>query len=116
MYARIAELERQAADRRAQVLSHSWQEVLDRELAGIFAEFIAALHAVRPSLTAGDVKLCCLSLVPMSTFGRALCFGSTETNIIKQRKHKIKRKLTTDDGGRQLFEFIFTLRSQIPHL
>jgi succinate dehydrogenase/fumarate reductase flavoprotein subunit len=115
VYAEIAELERQPADRRARVLSLSRQEALDAELADHFAEFAGLLCEVCPALTAGDVKLCCLSLTPLSTFGRALCFGSTETNIIKQRKHKIKRKLTTDDG-RQLFDFIFAPRDQMPHL
>ena len=108
VFAEIADLERQPADRRARVLSLSRQEVLDAELAETFPEFMAELRAAYPSLTAGDVKLCCLSLTGLSTFGRALCFGSTETNVVKQRKHKIKRKLTTDDAGRQLFDFIFS--------
>jgi hypothetical protein len=109
IYAEIVELERQPADRRARVLSFARQEVLDTELAEHFGEFAGLLREVCPVLTPGDVKLCCLSLTPLSTFGRALCFGSTETNIIKQRKHKIKRKLTTDQG-RQLFDFIFAPR------
>jgi hypothetical protein len=49
-----------------------------------------------------------LSLAGLSSFGRALCFGSTETSIVKQRKHKIKRKMATNEGGRQLFEFIYS--------
>lgn len=110
VYTEIAELERQRADRRAQVLSNVRQQALDAVLAGAFSEFMAELRAAYPSLTPGDVKLCCLSLVPLSSFGRAICFGSTETNIIKQRKHKIKRKLASDDAGRELFEFIFAAR------
>jgi hypothetical protein len=116
IYAGITELERQTPDRRARVLPLSRQEALDAALAEHFSGFAEQLRAACPALTAGDVKLCCLSLVPLSTFGRALCFGSTETNIIKQRKHKIKQKLTADEAGRQLFGFIFAQRGQIPHL
>jgi len=110
VYAEVAELERQPADRHARVLSHSRQEALDGELARVFHRFIAELRTECPSLTDGDVKLCCLSLVPLSSFGRALCFGSTETNIIKQRKHKIKRKMDTREDAHSLFEFIFAPR------
>jgi hypothetical protein len=110
IYAEIAGLALQTPDRSAKVLSHARQEVLDAELTETFAAFTAELRADYPSLTAGDVKLCCLSLSGLSSFGRALCFGSTETNIVKQRKHKIKQKLTADEGGRRLFDFIFTPR------
>jgi hypothetical protein len=110
IYAEIAALAMQTQGRNARVLSHARQEALDVELAETFAEFATELRAVCPSLTAGDVKLCCLSLTGLSSFGRALCFGSVETNVVKQRKHKIKRKLTTDDVGRQLFDFIFSPR------
>jgi hypothetical protein len=110
IYAEIAGLALQTPGKSAKVLNHARQEVLDAELAETFAEFTAELRAGYPSLTAGDVKLCCLSLSGLSSFGRALCFGSTETNIIKQRKHKIKQKLTADEGGRRLFDFIFAPR------
>ncbi len=116
VYAEIARLAAQNPGREARVLSHSRQEALNGVLAETFDGFAATLREVCPALTAGDVKLCCLSLTGLSSFGRALCFGSTETNIIKQRKHKIKRKLASDDTGRELFEFIFSPRDQIPHL
>jgi hypothetical protein len=106
----IARLAAQKPGREARVLSLARQEVLDGELALRFLDFAARLRAEYPALTAGDIKLCCLSLVPLSTFARALCFGSVESNIIKQRKHTIKKKLGGSPHGRALFEFIFGTR------
>ncbi len=107
IYAEIVELAQQPANRSARVLTVTRQQVLDQELAAVFADFAARLRTDFPSLTTGDVKLCCLSLLPLSSFSRALCFGSTETNIIKQRKHQIKKKLAATQGH-ELFEFIFS--------
>jgi hypothetical protein len=110
VWAEIAELAAQRRGREARVLTTARQEVLDAELAERFAGFAAALREGWPALTGGDVKLCCLSLLPLSPFGRALCFGSTETNIVKQRKHTIKKKLGEDERGRAMFDFVFTPR------
>ncbi len=109
IYAEIVELSNQKADRNARVLSLVRQDDLDGELERSFAQFRKFLREEYSALTAGDIKLACLSLVPLTSFGRALCWGSTETNIIKQRKHQIKKKLSTP-SGRALFEFIFSLR------
>ncbi len=103
----IVALAAQKPGREARVLTLSRQEALDGELGEVFSDLAATLRADYPALTAGDVKLCCLSLLPLSSFGKALCWGSTETNIIKQRKHTIKKKLWGDERGRALFEFIF---------
>ncbi len=110
VWAEITELAGQEAGRGAKVMSLARQEALDRELARAFAGYGERLREECPALTAGDVKLCCLSLLPLSSFGRALCYGSTETNIIKQRKHQIKKKLATARNGHELFEFIFSGR------
>jgi hypothetical protein len=107
IYAEIATLSAQNQGRDARVLTSARQDALHGELAEVFSDFSAHLRTDYPTLTAGDVKLCCLSLTGLSPFGRALCWGSTETNIIKQRKHTIKKKLAADPRGRALFEFIF---------
>jgi hypothetical protein len=107
IYAEIVELGAQTPGREARVLTLTRQQVLDGVLADVFSDFGTRLREEYPALTAGDVKLCCLSLAGLSPFARALCYGSTETNIVKQRKHTIKRKLAADARGRGLFEFIF---------
>ncbi len=88
--------------REAKVLSLARQEVLNGELKRVFAGFRERLRHDFPALTVGDVNFCCLSLAGLSTFARALCFGSTETNIVKQRKHKIKAKMNP-----ATFAFVF---------
>jgi hypothetical protein len=110
IWSEVVALAAQTPGRAARVLTSARQEVLDEALTATFSDFAAALRKNYPTLTAGDVKLCCLSLLPLSVFGRALCYGSTETNIIKQRKHTIKRKLTTDPHGNRIFDFIFEKR------
>ncbi len=96
IYAEIVDLALQSRGRGARVMPLARQEALDRELAVGFAHFAVRLQSEYPSLTAGDVKLCCLSLAGLSTWARALCFGSTETNIIKAQ---IQDK--TQDGTRR---------------
>ncbi len=110
IYDEVTALASQKPGREARVLTAPRQDALDAELAAVFADFASHLRTVCPSLTSGDVKLCCLSLLPLSPFGRALCWGSTETNIVKQRKHTIKKKLCLDPVGRALFNFIFDAR------
>lgn len=112
IWAEIVSLAAQKPGREARVLPSARQEVLDGELSERFSDFAARLRADYPTLTAGDVKLCCLSLLPLSPFARALCFGSTETNIVKQRKHTIKKKMAGETPGRELFEFIFEAREE----
>ena len=113
LWAEITELAGQPRGRGARVMSLAKQEALERELAVGFAHFAVRLQSEYPSLTAGDVKLCCLSLAGLSTWARALCFGSTETNIGQQRKYKVKRKMELDPHGKPdprgaaLFDFIF---------
>jgi hypothetical protein len=105
----IAALAAQKPGREARVMTLGRQDALDDALDSAFGDFAEALRTAYPTLTAGDIKLCELSLLPLSSFGKALCYGSTETNIIKQRKHTIKKKLA-DPRGRALFDFIFAER------
>jgi hypothetical protein len=109
MWSEITALAAQKPGREARVMTLARQDALDEALDSAFGDFAEALRTAYPTLTAGDIKLCELSLLPLSSFGKALCYGSTETNIIKQRKHTIKKKLA-DPSGRALFTFIFAER------
>jgi hypothetical protein len=113
MWAEVSALAAQRPGRDAQVLTIARQDALDGELAAVFRAFAADLPVACPSLTAGDVKFMCLSLAGLSAFGRALCFGSTETNIVKQRKYTIKKKLAADAHTRALFEFVFGVNRRV---
>lgn len=105
IWAELLELSAQKSGREARVLTLLRQNALDTALEEYFGGFANRLRAECESLTAGDVKFCCLSLLPLTAFGKALCFGSTETNIVKQRKHTIKKKLSP-----AIFDFVFVQR------
>ncbi len=109
VYAEITELARQKRSRDTKILNAARQGVLEEKLGEVFAEFISELKSTC-TLTDNDVKLCCLSLLPLSTFAKSICFGSVEANIVKQRKHQIKKKMGDTREGAALFEFIFASR------
>ena len=110
VYREIKQLEKQQRSRECRVLSYLKQEELQYEMDRAFEFFQHDLHSLGVNLTANDIKLCCLSLLPLSTYCKALCFGSTETGIIKQRKHYIKKKMKQESDNASLFDFIFSQR------
>jgi|GEM_PF-6481575 hypothetical protein len=110
IYATIKQLEKQQENGQCRVLTYERQDLLEKELDRVFENFQKELCEIDANLTANDIKLCCLSLLPLSTYAKAVCFGSTETNIIKQRKHYIKKKMTQESDNVLLFDFIFSPR------
>lgn len=110
IYGEIKKLEKQQKNRECRVLSYSKQEELQFEMDKVFEFFQHDLNNLEINLTSNDIKLCCLSLLPLSTYCKALCFGSTETGIIKQRKHYIKKKMKQASDSALLFDFIFSQR------
>lgn len=110
IYTEIKHFEEQQNSIECPVLTYDKQDQLNEELGRIFKDFQFALREINAKLTDNDIKLCCLSLLPLSNYGKAVCFGSTETSIIKQRKHYIKKKMTQDSDELLLFNFIFNSR------
>lgn len=112
IYEEIIELGKQKKDKNIKILTYNKQDILKEELDRIFNDFIQDLNDSEANLTENDIKLCCLSLLPLTTLTKALCYGSTEINIIKQRKHQIKKKLANKPENLSLFEFIFATRKE----
>lgn len=112
IYEEITELGKQKKDKNIKILTYNKQDTLKEELDRIFDDFIQDLKDREANLTENDIKLCCLSLLPLTTLTKALCYGSTEINIIKQRKHQIKKKLANKPENLSLFEFIFATRKE----
>jgi hypothetical protein len=108
LYAEIKALENQGRDKNAKVLNYEKQNLLEKELNRTFTNFQSTLMDSGAKLTQNDIKLCCLSLLPINNWAKALCFGSTDISIVKQRKHYIKQKMTKDSDNLSLFEFIFS--------
>lgn len=112
IYEEILELGEQKKGREMMILNNRKQNILDEELNKIFREFIDDMMQIDSNLTENDLKLCCLSLLPLNSRTKAICYGSTEINIIKQRKHQIKKKMSRKPENLLLFDFIFTTREQ----
>lgn len=112
IYKEIKVLEKQDRTRDVKVLTYEKQAQLQREFDRYFENFQRDLHGMDVKLSENDIKLCCLSLLPVSSFGKALCFGSTEINVIKQRKYYLKKKMTEDSDNKLLFDFIFSVRKE----
>lgn len=110
IYKEIVELGKQQRDKHVKVLSYQKQDILKKELDKYFDKFIRQIQEISPNLTENDVKLCCLSLLPLDAFPKALCYGSTEVNIIKQRKHQIKKKMAITPANTEFFAFVFDVR------
>lgn len=111
IYKDIVELGQQEKTKAVKVLSYTHQATLQQELHASFKDFIASIRNLDANLTENDIKLCCLSLLPLTSFAKVLCYGSTEINIIKQRKHQIKKKLCKNAENKCFFESIFANRN-----
>ena len=89
------------------VLKVEEQIILQEEISLCFSEFTQSLQEVCPQLNDDDIKLCCLTKLGLSLNVICLCFGSTNTNSIRQRKYKLKKKLTEESNNVELFYSIF---------
>jgi len=110
IYHEISVLGEQKKTNDIKILSYARQEILNKEINKVFHEFIQELKHLDANLTDNDIKLCCLSLLPINSLAKAICYGSTEVNIIKQRKYQIKKKILINPENKPLFEFIFVSR------
>lgn len=99
IYKRIIVLGKQNISRKKdmKVLTCKERQNLDFLIKDIFGVFIHKLKAKCPSLTEEDLLFCCLSKLDFSIQLISLCFGITDTNSIRQRKYRIKKKLASND-------------------
>lgn len=80
---------------------------LRKTIKNIFSKFIHQLNDVCPLLTEEDIIFCCLIKVDLPVITIAYCFMSFNTNPLKQRKKRIKEKMTVQTDNIELFESIF---------
>jgi tetratricopeptide (TPR) repeat protein len=90
------------------VISPEEREKLRNETAIIFARFIEKLRTSCPTLTDDEILHCCLALAGMDAKAISLCFGYTSTSATRQRKTRIKKKMTHDSPSTPLYHSIFT--------
>jgi tetratricopeptide (TPR) repeat protein len=107
IYSKIMELSTQKKDKNVKRLTYQEQETLDQEIKRVFYDFIHELKNTFPSLTDDDFKLCCLSLLQLNLYTISLCFTVSGTNTIKQRRRRIKLKMSGDSENSFMYDFIF---------
>lgn len=104
IYKRILELEESK-----EILTFKEQEILKNEINFYFQLPIKDLQSACPSLKDDDILLCCLTKLNLSSSAIMLCMGYTGTNTIRQRRYRIKKKMTQDYDCKELYESIFGL-------
>jgi tetratricopeptide (TPR) repeat protein len=107
IFSRIEYLSSQAKNNPPKILSYQEQDIMKKEISHIFDAFINSLRENCLLLTEEDTLFCCLSILKFSNLTLSLCFGSSDTNKIKQRKFRIKEKMTKETDNSFLFDFIF---------
>lgn len=107
IYSKIIELSTQKRDKTVKLLTYQEQEILDSEIKKNFFPVINELKKTFPSLTNEDINFCCLALLKLSTYSISLCYAVSGTNTIKQRKHRIRKKMVDDSEMAFMFDFIF---------
>ena len=95
LYAKIEKLSAQQKHNkeRIAVLTNADQRQLRVIVNQIYADYIEQLRTQYPKLNEDDIFLLCLQLADLSPFAIALCFGNNDTQIVAQRKYRMKSKM-----------------------
>lgn len=70
---------------------------LKKTVFEIYDDYISDLHQKYPKLTEDDILCLCLNEAKLSTLTIALCFGTTNTHTINQRKSRIKERMKMEN-------------------
>lgn len=95
LYAKIEKLSAQQKHNKEHiaVLTTADQRQLRTIIGQVYADYIEQLHTQYPKLNEDDILLLCLQLADLSPFAIALCFGNNDTQIVAQRKYRMKSKM-----------------------
>ncbi|WP_321333993.1 tetratricopeptide repeat protein [uncultured Bacteroides sp.] len=99
IYKKIEKMSTQdASDKKdIKVLTLAEQEALKKAVFEIYDEYIAYLHASYPRMTEDDLLYSCLEIAELNSFTIALCFGNYSTQVVNQRRYRLKSKMTSED-------------------
>jgi hypothetical protein len=82
------------------------RQKLDEDVRTVFADLIRKMKTDCPLLTEEDIVFCCLSKFGLSNQIIGFCMGSVDAYILRQRKYRIKEKMTKC-RCMELFNLIF---------
>jgi hypothetical protein len=72
----------------------------------VFKAHVNLLQSVSPPLNREETMYCCLSRLHLSTAIIGYCLENVDTDAVKQRKYRIKRKMRKSQNMK-LFDFFF---------
>lgn len=95
VYKKVVSLSSQKVSdkRKMKVLTSLEQQELQQTIFEIYADYIAELRFTYPKLTDSDLLYLCLQQTSLDSLGMAICFGNINTQIIHQRKSRLKEKM-----------------------
>lgn len=95
IYKKIEQLSRQKKNKNKQelrILLEDEQRQLRSTIMEIYKDYVAHLYQVYPKYTENDCLFSCLSLCGLDDFTIALCFGNVNSQIVVQKRHRMKQK------------------------
>lgn len=95
IYKKIEKLSRQKRNGNKQeihILLEDEQNQLRITIMELYKDYIAHLLHIYPKYTENDCLFSCLSLCGLDDFTIALCFGNVNSQIVVQRRHRMKLK------------------------
>jgi len=107
LYAKIMKLADQKESDNIKVLNPSERKELKKNIEFVYSDFIDDLAVLCPSLTEEDIFFCCLSKLKLSLFAISICTGYSQTSSSRQRKYRIKKKMTEKTNNSELYNSIF---------
>ncbi len=108
IYKKVKKLTLQEENENIKILSLSEREELKKIVRHAYPDIINELKTRCPLLTEEDIFLCCLSKINLSQISISICTGYTQTNSVRQRKYRIKKKMTEDSNNSELYSSIFS--------
>lgn len=84
-------------EKKRKVLTTVEQDKLQQTIFGIYEEYVSYLKKEYPRLMDKDILLLCLQKTKLSSLTIALCFGSTNTQAINQRKSRLKDRMNGEN-------------------
>lgn len=84
-------------EKKRKVLTTVEQDKLQQTIFGIYEEYVSYLKKEYPRLMEKDILLLCLQKTKLSSLTIALCFGSTNTQAINQRRSRLKDRMNGEN-------------------
>lgn len=91
------------------VLSSVKREELKKIINTVYVDFIQELQILCPSLTEDDIFFCCLNKMNLPIEVVRICAGYLQTGSARQRKFRIKKKMTEETNNIDLYNSIFSI-------